>query len=439
MADYRVKWAVKTLVFYLLSIISLLLQLQCLVFLLEIKRKRDHDTAIAVFLAKRSYILRKLKKEKLRRLCRKKRSCWVKPGRTEAWWHNHVSDVVSEESWNKNFRMSQAAFYELVNELSTFIACNKSSPNYRAIPTAKKVAIALYYLKDTGSLTMTANAFGLHICTVSKVINEVCQAITYKLGPKYLHLPRDEDQMRRKVAEIEAKYGMPQAFGLIDGTHIRIKRPTMNSQDYFSYKGYFSFNVQAVCDCNGIFMDVDCRWPGSVHDAKVFANSRINLDLKNNSLSCFSRPLSQYGKRIGNYLIGDPGYPLTHFCMREYEHCQTNEEVVFNNLLRSARNPIECAFGRLKARWAVLTKAIDLKLDDTPTLIYACFVLHNFCELGSHYVDEDAVRSQIEFNRYQHNLPTNNQSSVYSCETAEGGSVRQEITEYIRKQLHNQS
>ena len=125
--------------------------------------------------------------------------------------------------------------------------------------------------------------------------------------------------------------------------------------------------------------------------------------------------------------------------MREYEHCQTNEEVVFNNLLRSARNPIECAFGRLKARWAVLTKAIDLKLDDTPTLIYACFVLHNFCELGSHYVDEDAVRSQIEFNRYQHNLPTNNQSSVYSCETAEGGSVRQEITEYIRKQLHNQS
>lgn len=105
--------------------------------------------------------------------------------------------------------------------------------------------------------------------------------------------------------------------------------------------------MQAVWD--GIFMDVDCRWPGSVHNAKVFANSRINADLKKNSLP-FSRPLSEDGKRICNYLIGDPGYPLTHFCIKEYDHCQQNEEVVFNNLLRSARNPIESAFGRLKAR-----------------------------------------------------------------------------------------
>ena len=67
--------------------------------------------------------------------------------------------------------MSQAAFYELANELSPFITCSKLSPNYRAIPTDKKVAIAMYYLKDTGSLTMTANAFGLHISTVSKLIN----------------------------------------------------------------------------------------------------------------------------------------------------------------------------------------------------------------------------------------------------------------------------
>lgn len=83
---------------------------------------------------------------------------------------------MPEESWNKNFRMSQAAFYELVNELSKYIACDKLSPNYRAIAPSKKVAITLYYLKDTDLLAMTANAFGLHMCTVSKVIHDVCQA-----------------------------------------------------------------------------------------------------------------------------------------------------------------------------------------------------------------------------------------------------------------------
>ena len=36
-----------------------------------------------------------------------------------------------------------------------------------------KVAICLYYLKDTGSLSMTVNTFGVHTSTASKVIRNV--------------------------------------------------------------------------------------------------------------------------------------------------------------------------------------------------------------------------------------------------------------------------
>ena len=82
-----------------------------------------------------------------------------------------------------------------------------------------------------------------------------------------------------KVAEFEANFGIVQAFVSINGTHIPIMVPSTNSQDCYNYKSFDSFNVQAVCDYRGLFVDVQCRWLGSVHDAKMFANSGISLKI----------------------------------------------------------------------------------------------------------------------------------------------------------------
>ena len=90
-------------------------------------------------------------------------------------------------------------------------------------------------------------------------------------------------------------------------------------------------------------MDIERMWPGSVHDAKVFANSTINTKLRNAILpQTFQKP-TQKAEKIPNYLIGDPAYPLVPFCMKEYEHCPNNAEEIFNNMLGLAQNPIECA------------------------------------------------------------------------------------------------
>ena len=109
-------------------------------------------------------------------------------------------------------------------------------------------------------------------------------------------------------------------------------------------------------------MNVECMWLGSVHDAKVFANSFINKELCNKNIPVIYQAISHNHIMVPNYLIGDPTYPLIPYCMKEYTYCKNNEQVIFNVMLRSAQNPIECAFGRLKARWQILTKPITLKI-----------------------------------------------------------------------------
>jgi len=134
--------------------------------------------------------------------------------------------------------------------------------------------------------------------------------------------------MREKVAEFEAKFGMTQAFGCIDEMHIPIECPLEHSQDFFCYKQFFSLSVQAVCDYKGSFIDVESRWPGSVHDAKGFANSSIHAKLRSSKLpSTFQTPV-EGSVKIPNYLIGDPAYPLLSFCMKEYDARASNEQVI---------------------------------------------------------------------------------------------------------------
>ena len=223
----------------IVTVFTILLQLNGLLLIWTINQKRRQATILNLVLSERRRATQKLKLAKQRRLNRKKRSCWYKAGRTDKWWKNLISGVSPKEFWKKNFRMDEALFHDLVLQLCAYISPNPHSPNRRALTADKKIAVTLYYLKDSGSLNMTADTFGIAINTTSAIIFEVCSAINKYLGPRYLHLPKDTKEMQIKISEFEAKFGMSQAFGCIAGTHIPILCPIENSQDYFSYKQYY--------------------------------------------------------------------------------------------------------------------------------------------------------------------------------------------------------
>ena len=88
---------------------------------------------------------------------------------------------------------------------------------------------------------------------------------------------------------------------------------------------------------------------------------------------------------------------MTSFCKKKHESDKSNAQTVFKSMLREARNPTECAYGHLKARWGILNKKIDFKLQSIPTIILTWFALHNFCEKNKKSVDDYLFLSEQVF------------------------------------------
>lgn len=163
-------------------------------------------------------------------------------GKDDRWWMNMWGGEAIAEEWMKNFGMPREQFEALADELSPCISPDPSSARME-LSVEKELGITLQLLKDTGSITLTASAFGVSAPTVSKTIRSVCNAINTNLGPRYLKLPRD-NELYQTVNLFEERFGFPQVLGAVDGRDIAINKTTKDTQSYFSYKMKYILYVQ---------------------------------------------------------------------------------------------------------------------------------------------------------------------------------------------------
>jgi len=251
-----------------------------------------------------------------------------------------------------------------------------------------QILVALRFYATGSFQLVVGDLFSVDKATVCRTVHRVTRAIA-SLREMYVKLPSTDQDVHAAMQLFYSKSGIPGILGAIDCTHVAIQSPgNEDAEIYRNRKGFFSMNIQLVCDCSGYVSDVVARWPGSVHDSTIFDNSHIRAKFETG--------------QIHGYLVGDSGYACRPYMLTPVANPTTAAQMAYNNAHASARNCIERTNGIIKRRFPALKYGMRLHINNTQTVIVATVVLHNIAiTVGDDEPGEDEELAQYMAQRRQ--------------------------------------
>ncbi|XP_067088424.1 putative nuclease HARBI1 [Osmerus mordax] len=270
----------------------------------------------------------------------------------------HTDEFLFEQ-----YRFSRQGLIYLQDLLGPYIA--NLTRRSRALTVLQTLCIALRFFASGTFLYSVGDAENIGKAAACVAVRKVYLALN-QLMNKFIifpgHVPvNDIKEGFYAIAEF------PNVIGAVDCTHIYLKKPSgPNEADFVNRKGFHSLNVQMICDSTCLITNVEVKWPGSVHDSRIFRDSTL----------CHSFEQGNYD----GLLIGDRGYACRPWFMTPYPEPAPGPEVRFNGALARTRARIEMTFGLLKGRFNCL-RGLRVEPDRACAITVACAVLHNVATL----------------------------------------------------------
>ena len=188
-------------------------------------------------------------------------------------------DGLLEHEVKHRYRFRRDTIFHLCDRIGAKLRSRTEKNG--AVPVLHQVLVGLRFLSCGTYYLMVGDLVKVSESSVCRIIHRFYKAVC-ELTPQEISLPD-----KRSLPEISAKFyrqgmskngrrpGIPNVTGCVDGSLIEIEKPPKNTHEFMCRKGHAAINIQVMCGPDNIVYQCSVRWPGSVHDAKIFDNSGL--------------------------------------------------------------------------------------------------------------------------------------------------------------------
>ena len=188
----------------------------------------------------------------------RRRSLW-RYGRMEGFVQRHFESgkptSFSSHMIKERVRLNYETFKYMCKVLQPMLEKLGTRMEF-GIDVETQVAITLSRLSTGNTLRMCGEMYGLVESTSFVIVRKCCEAIRVLLKPLVFQ-KLTKQRIEAMASEFEELKGIPYIIGAVDGSHIPIIAPKVDSGSYYCHKGFYSALLQGIVDCKCLFWDYD--------------------------------------------------------------------------------------------------------------------------------------------------------------------------------------
>ncbi|XP_066166005.1 protein ALP1-like [Oryza sativa Japonica Group] len=312
--------------------------------------------------------------------------------------------MYNDTQFRWRYRMKKHLFLHIVQTLSHW------SPVFQQRKDAFGKVGFSPLLKCTAALRMLAYGTSADILdenlqiaetTVIESLVNFCKGIIDCFGPKYLRRPTAEDIQR--LLHVGEARGFPGMLGSIDCMHWEWKNCPVAWKGQYTRgdHGVPTVMLEAVASHDLWIWHAFFGVAGSNNDINVLNQSSLFTAQRQGIAPDVHFTVNGNEYDMGYYLA-DGIYPEWAAFVKTFKLPQYEKHKLFAQKQESTRKDIECAFGVLQSRFAIIcTPARMWKKPTLGEIMYACIILHNMIVED----ERDSYEGRADFNYEQGSSP----------------------------------